>query len=342
MEERVWVDGGFGRRVEKTKEHPSSWEEGSFDDVKINPDKKTVLFFDGSGGTNSRTANYGCKFVEGMIGKAKDNNYDLYSFYYGHPKSETHGKFFKHEKVKVFSSFLRPFLFDEASQLLPEEQIDKNLRNLRFYAYCKGMEEINHLLSVADRVLTKGFGEQKSKKLLENVYVVSFAPLEEPKFGTNIEFKSLKDITTKEPWFMSKHASDFCGEHYTGLAQVEFNKDKNGLEVFSNNFFNLDSEINPHQMGAFLKENGVIPTRNTAQDVNGKKVYSRQQAIADLIGISLAYGLIEGKPNLKNVQTMLNTQIKQEENIFFEQEQKEIFKNKTNTNTNTQNGMVLG
>ncbi len=324
--EEEWVNGGFGKRVEKTKENKVGWEEGSFDDVKIDTNKKTVLFFNGNGGIEPKDANYGAKFIEGMVGKAEENGYDLYSFYYGHEKEKNTGSFSPEERQNIYDSFFKPFIYDEDGNILPEEQVENNLQNLRIYAYCMGMNETNILLAKMDESLTKNFGEEKSKKLLENVFVVSFAPWEEPTYGTNVEFKALKDYKTKEPWYVSNHANDFDRHApYTGIAQIEPNKEKNGLEIFSNDFVSVGSKVDPHDMGWFLKESGVIARGITAKDKDGSRVYSRQQSISDMIGISLAYGLTTNAPNLQELEIVLEAQLNQDEKLFQEQEQKVLY-----------------
>ena len=179
MENKIWVDAGFGKRLVKKIKQPngkmavkSFWEEGSFDSDVIDLEKKTLLFFDGNGGTESKTANWGCKFIEGLIGPAKRNNYNLYSFYYGHIEGDQFGGFSPKERAKVFTTFIKPFLFDKNDNLLKEDQIDKNLKNLRLYAYCYGMVEINNILGVANKILTKHFSEEKSQQLLKNILII--------------------------------------------------------------------------------------------------------------------------------------------------------------------------
>ncbi len=322
--ENKWNKGGFGKRVKKSEEFPEGWQECSFDDVVIDHNKKTILYFDGNGGITAKTANFGAKFIEEMIGKASESGYDLFSFYYGHEDDHETGEFSEEENDKIFNTFIKPMLYDEKQKLLPEEEIENNLQNLRIHAYCMGMVETNILLNKANDVLSENFGNVKSKNLLENVFIVSYAPFNEPKFGSNVEFKSLQDDKTKEPWFVSKHASDFDAL-YTGLAQIEFNKDKNGLEVFSNTFNAFGINEDPHNMGRFLKENGIVSKNNVLVDKEGNRIYSRQQTISDLIGLSLAYGVLKDKPDLKEIKRILNTQLKQDEKNFFEQEQKKVF-----------------
>lgn len=377
-EEDIVVFGGFGRRVLKNDFQDTGWEECFFEDTTINKNKKTILYFGGNKTVEPGHANFGCKFVEGLVGKSQENNFDLFGFYYTHKKTTTTvldengkkqeltknstGGFSEFDLAKVYNSFLKPLLCDENGKAFSEKQIEKNLSNLRIFAYCKGAEEAENLLFNADQFLRFSFDEQTSKRLLENVFVLSFAPWSptssEPRFGTHVAFKSLRDAKTKQPWRASKEGWGYQkDEPFLGVAETDFNKNKNVLEVFSNSFVSIENLLekqpyDPHSIADFLKVGGVIDRKAlpnyTApskaekekqkqwQKQNPNKVfvekrpqgYSRQQAVADLMSSALAHALVFDRVNLNEVKGILDRQISHDNQVFYEQNQKQIFEEK--------------
>lgn len=386
--ENTVVFGGFGKRTEKTKENKHGWEDCSFEKNEINPKKRTVLYFGGNGTISPGHANFGCKLIESLVGSAKENNFDLFGFFYTHnqivkkffdktskqPILDKNGMAketfdFKNSKMtetdlaKVYNAFLRPLFVQKNGKVFEQNQIEKNLSNLSIFAYCMGSQETNKLLSEAHSFLSQKFDEKTATNLLSNVFVVHFAPCEEPKFGTNVEFKSLQDVVTKEPWIASKNGWGFnVQEPFLGVAQTSLNKNKNGIEVFSNSFVSVEDMLkqnpsDPHSLSNFLKIEGVIDRsalpsfekedEKTKQKIlqdrkNGKTSkrpagYSRQQAIADLLGTTLGYGLVAPKRNLSDIELILNAQIKNENKVVFEKEQKTLFEKAGQTQTNNFN-----
>ncbi len=375
--ETFFVHGGFGKRVPKTDQNPNGWEECFFDLDKINRNKKTILYFGGNGTVEAGHANFGCKLVESLVGRAEENGFDLFGFYYSHEKTtkkyidtktgkpildETTGLLMETESAdnacfdekqlsQIYNAFLFPLLVDENGNVFKENEIKKNLGNLRIFAYCKGSEETNKLLDCANEFLTKNFGEQKSKELLSNVFVVHFAPFKEPKWGTNVEFKSLRDYLTSFPNIANKQGWGFSvDEPFLGVAQTDFNKNKNGIEVFSNSFVSVEDVLSEnhadaHSISNFLKIDGVIDrlalpgiddfSKEEKQELyelkkqgkTGKRPqgYSRQQAISDLMSSALSYGLVHDKPNLDEIKMILDAQLKFENQIQPEKQQKKLF-----------------
>lgn len=341
-ENKIWVNGGIGKRVPKTETNRFGWEELMFEEIKIDPNKKTIVYLGGNGSIMSEDANFGAKFVEGLVGKAYENNYDLYSLYYGHEEGRDTGYMSERQRAEFYNIFIKPLVCDEKGKVLDEKTIAKNLGSLRFVTHCKGAEEVGKLLLETYEFLKPTFGDEKAKLLLKNVYNVSYAPYKSAEIGTNFGIVSLKDDKLDFAELDDVMQQDQNEHKLYGIGRLK-RCNKNWLNLYSATVVNIENDYSPlipknkgldeHNIALLLKEGGVIDRKWLPNfDFNnlGKKPegYSRQQAVSDCMGIAVAYGLLHDEVDLDDVAQSVETQIKQEEKTYFEEQQQHLFKEK--------------
>lgn len=322
MEE--WINGEFGQRVKKDKQNKHGWIEKPEVDI-LNSNKTTILCFSGNGTTSSRPANFLAKFVQSILDPNENSeSFNFFSAFYGSDGKEfSTGKLLEEQEANLYNTFFKPLLVDENGKVFEKEKMKENFLKLKIFSYCYGSFVTSVLLEDAAEFLkTQKFNTKDIREILDNVFIVEFAPCNTPRFGTQVQFISFKDSMVGQ-----KFKKEMFGEGKVPfLGTAKANLQDNVLRVVSNSFTLDNSKLNDHSIEWFLRE----------RELEIKKVvgYTRLETITDAISTALCYGALKKEYDLKELQMALNEVFKMQDEVVFEKKQKEIFEKQNNIKEN--------